>query len=573
MRSPTVAILILLCCGSVFAKPVTLTINGLKGDLKENAEAWLSPLEKAGLTDSPTDRLKIDKAIRLSLRALGYYQPFIRLDEPTNGRLAIHVTPGTPVKIAQTNVKITGEGANDKFFQFLQKRRIPKPGTILNHSDYDEFKSALSNIALQRGYFDATFHRAELGVSLPLHEAVWNIDYDTGPRWTFGPVTYSGSQIDTRFLDNMKPFKEGDEYNADTLGEFNQRLAKSGWFTSAVVAPDFKAARDANSTELPMHAEIVPRKANIIETGLGFATDTGPHGKVNWTKPWVNHRGHSLSASTSISSSEQELDLSYRLPRITNPREEYWLFQGAVKQTDLNDTKSHNMTFAVSRNWELSKGWQRSLGFHWMFDSFTQAGISNDTMLLYPGISISRTRARGGTMPYWGDSQRYSLDISTQYLGSDVDFAILQGHWTLIRTPWRGHRFVLRGNAGKIKTNRFTEVPPDLRFFAGGDRSVRGYDYESISPKDAEGRLTGASFMMTGSVEYQYNVTGKWWGAIFFDAGDATNSLAHFDWKKGAGVGVRWNSPVGPVKFDLARPVGDSQNKTFQFYIGLGAEL
>lgn len=573
MRAPTVAIFTLLCCSSVFAEPVSLSINGLKGELKENAEAWLSPLEKAGITDTPTDRMKVDKAIRLSLRALGYYQPSIRFEEETPRRLSVHVTPGIPVKLVQTNVTITGEGADDKIFKFIQRRRIPKTPTVLKHSDYDGFKSALSNVALQRGYFDATFHHSELGVSLPLHEAVWNIDYDTGPRWTFGPVTYSGSQIDTRFLENMKPFKVGDPYNADTLGEFNQRLAKSGWFTSAVVAPDFKSARDAKSTELPLQAEVIPRKANIIETGLGFASDTGPHGKVNWTKPWVNHRGHSLSASTSISADEQEMDFSYRLPRITNPLEEYWLLQSAVKHTVLNDTDSNNMTLAVSRNWELSKGWQRSLGVHWMYDSFTQASISNDTMLIYPGISISRTRARGGTMPYWGDSQRYSLDVSTEYLGSDVDFAILQAHWTLIRTPWRDHRFVLRGSAGKIKTNRFSEVPPDLRFFAGGDRSVRGYDYESISPKDNQGRLTGASSMVTGSVEYQYNITGKWWGALFFDVGDAANSFANFEWKKGAGIGVRWNSPVGPIKFDLARPVGDRDNDTLQFYIGLGAEL
>ena len=102
---------------------------------------------------------------------------------------------------------------------------------------------------------------------------------------------------------------------------------------------------------------------------------------------------------------------------------------------------------------------------------------------------------------------------------------------------------------------------------------MRGYDYESISPKDNQGRLTGASSMVTGSVEYQYNITGKWWGALFFDVGDAANSFANFEWKKGAGIGVRWNSPVGPIKFDLARPVGDRDNDTLQFYIGLGAEL
>ena len=246
-----------------------------------------------------------------------------------------------------------------------------------------------------------------------------------------------------------------------------------------------------------------------------------------------------------------------------------------MKRDVVNDTDSNNMTLALSRNWEFSTGWQRSIGVHWMFDAFTQAGVSSNTMLVYPSISFSRTRSRGGMMPYWGDTQRYSIDTGTHYLGSDVDFIIMQAHGTLIRTPWRGHRFVVRGSAGKIKTNDFDEVPPDLRFFAGGDRSVRGYKYESISPRDSEGRLTGASCMVTGSIEYQYNLTGKWWTAVFFDVGEASNSFASFDWKRGAGIGIRWNSPVGPVKLDVAKPVAADagEDDGLQFYIGLGAEL
>lgn len=373
----------------------------------------------------------------------------------------------------------------------------------------------------------------------------------------------------------MTPFKKGDYYNADVLGDFNQKLASVGWFKSAVVAPDFQAARDAGTTELPMNCDVTPRAANIFEVGLGYATDTGPRAKFGWKKPWINSRGHSLSSSTEVSSDEQLVDLSYKIPVVANPLEEYWLAQGAMKRDVVNDTDSNNMTLALSRNWEFSTGWQRSLGVHWMFDSFTQAGVSSNTMLVYPSISFSRTRSRGGMMPYWGDTQRYSIDTGTHYLGSDVDFIIMQAHGTLIRTPWRGHRFVVRGSAGKIKTNDFDEVPPDLRFFAGGDRSVRGYKYESISPRDSEGRLTGASCMVTGSIEYQYNLTGKWWTAVFFDVGEASNSFASFDWKRGAGVGIRWNSPVGPVKLDVAKPVAADagEDDGLQFYIGLGAEL
>lgn len=130
-----------------------------------------------------------------------------------------------------------------------------------------------------------------------------------------------------------------------------------------------------------------------------------------------------------------------------------------------------------------------------------------------------------------------------------------------------------RGNLGWIETNDFERVPPDLRFFAGGDRSIRGYKYKSISPKDDDGKLTGASKLATGSLEYQYNVTGKWWGAVFVDSGEAVNDIKQSNFKTGAGVGVRWQSPVGPIKVDFAVPVGDKEEHGLQFYIGLGPEL
>jgi len=112
-----------------------------------------------------------------------------------------------------------------------------------------------------------------------------------------------------------------------------------------------------------------------------------------------------------------------------------------------------------------------------------------------------------------------------------------------------------------------------VRFFAGGDRSIRGYRFQSISPRDADGKLTGASKMATGSLEYQYNVTGRWWGAVFVDTGEAVDDLSRADLKTGAGVGVRWQSPVGPIKLDVAAPVGDPNEHSVQFYIGLGTEL
>lgn len=109
--------------------------------------------------------------------------------------------------------------------------------------------------------------------------------------------------------------------------------------------------------------------------------------------------------------------------------------------------------------------------------------------------------------------------------GSDINFIVMQAQDVWIRTLYDRHRFVVRGNLGWIEADNFDKVPPDLRFFAGGDRSIRGYKYKSISPKDDDGKLIGASKLATGSLEYQYNVSGKWWGAVFVDSGEAVSDI------------------------------------------------
>ena len=564
--------------GIAAEKPaVRLQITGLSGELEKNVQARLSTITDDEITPDGRFRARVREAVREGLKALGYYEPRIDFtftrakkkgDTPL---LEAKVTPGEPVKIAGETVILRGGIREDKDAQRLLRKGKPKIGSVLSHSDYDSFKSSLSGLALRKGYFDGQYNKSQLGVAVERHQAFWDIDYDSGERYRFGPVTFTGSQIREEYLQKLVPFAPGDEYDSRDLAELNRRLSATGWFNSVVVAPKFEKER--KSKVLPMQGVVTPRTKNTIETGVGYSTDVGPRMKATWKKPWVNSRGHSLSSSLYLSAPEQQLDFSYKMPLLKNPLEQYYLLQGGMKRTDLNDTKADSTTLALSRYWESSTGWQRAINLRWSLDHFTQGEVTDTTMLLYPGVSINRTRSRGGLMPVWGDSQRYSIDISDTSWGSDIDFVVLQAQNVWIRTLARKHRFVARGNLGWIETNNFDKVPPDLRFFAGGDRSIRGYKYKSISPEDSDGKLSGASKLATGSLEYQYNVTGKWWGAVFVDSGEAVNDIKQSNFKTGAGVGVRWQSPVGPIKLDIAKPIGDKEENGMQFYIGLGPEL
>lgn len=567
-----------LCMVSAWttAANIRLQVDGLSGELQKNVRAQLSTIQRDEVTPDLRFQSRVDDAIREGLKALGYFEPTINftLSPPPVGKgrqvLLVDVSPGEPVLIGGTDVVLSGGARTDEKYLALLKT-LPQIGTVLNQGDYDSFKSELSSLALSEGYFDSEFVKSQLGVSLARHQAFWDIDFNSGERYRFGKVTFQGSQIRDDYLQSMVPFKEGDVYQSSELAELNRRLSATGWFNSVVVVPEFDKSRETKV--LPLDGVVTPRTQNSVELGGGYATDVGPRLKASWRKPWVNEYGQSLTVSTTLSAPEQTLDFSYKIPLLKNPIEQYYLIQSGFKRTDLNDTRSDSTTTVLSRYWDLSSGWQRNINLRWSLDHFTQADVTNTTMLLYPGVNLSRTRSRGGLMPVWGDSQRYSIDVSNTTWGSDVDFGIFQAQNVWIRTPAEKNRFVVRGNIGWIETNNFSRVPPDLRFFAGGDRSIRGYKYKSISPRDSNGRLLGASRMVTGSLEYQYNVSGRWWGAVFVDSGQAVDDFTKSDFKTGAGVGVRWQSPVGPIKLDFAVPVADKDEHGLQFYIGLGPEL
>ena len=155
--------------------------------------------------------------------------------------------------------------------------------------------------------------------------------------------------------------------------------------------------------------------------------------------------------------------------------------------------------------------------------------------------------------------------------GSDSSFVRLRSRVGWIGSFSDDQRYLVRVDAGAVLMEAITELPPSLRFFAGGDNSIRGYSYESISPVDTEGSLIGARYLATAALEYQHRVSGNWWAAAFFDAGSAWNDKA--DIYRGVGLGVRWASPVGPIRIDVAWGLDVPSDQALQLHFSLGPEL
>ena len=162
-------------------------------------------------------------------------------------------------------------------------------------------------------------------------------------------------------------------------------------------------------------------------------------------------------------------------------------------------------------------------------------------------------------------------------LGSDASFAQLHARASWYRGFGQTGRLIVRGELGRTFTDEVVDLAPSLRFYAGGDRSIRGYQWREVGPRleDERGRgvfAFGAENVITASVEYEHYFGGGPWGmAAFVDSGSAFNGRRP-DWHTGVGLGARWRSPVGPVRLDIGRGL-DDPDSAFTIHLNLGADF
>lgn len=612
LRAATLAAGLALLPG--WAAALDVRIEGVGGDVAANIRHYLDDLDTEQFSRARVEG-ETRRRAREAMRVYGYYEPDIQLrleDREPPRHVELLIEPGPRVTIERADFTLAGDSREDPPFQEAIDAFPLAVGDPLVHAPYDRLRSRLANLALERGYFDWRFTDRRMEVRPFAESARLYLALDSGPRYRFGDVSIRGSHIETDRLRNMLTFAPGDPYLAGELARYNQRLGQTGWFGSITVRPrliegealfqeaeleadgflaeldaDFQeqagptlamAAVDAASAvvrrgppEVPIDIDLMPADRHQFEVGLGYATDVGPRLRFSWEQPWINRYGHSLNHNLYISEPEQRFSGGYIMP-LEDPLRDSYRFQYGVRHRDNKDTRSLEAALEAARRWEFDNRWVQTLYVRSIYGDFTQGGDAEQVLILYPGVSWSRTRTRHPTFPTWGDRQRIAFEVSDGLWGSEADFLRMTGETQWIRMFGDDARLVTGAGVGAIETNDFGKVPPSLRFFAGGDRSVRGYGYESLSPRNDEGRLTGGQQLLTASVELQRRLTGDWWGAAFVDTGDAFDDWGPGDLKTGAGLGVRWISPVGPIRFDIAHPFDDEDN-AWRIHFAIGPEF
>lgn len=594
-----------LLCVSHGAWALEATIAGVSDEVEGNIQAYLQNIDAAQYTEVRLEG-EIRRRTQEAMRVYGYYEPEITLERTTDERVWLEIEPGPQVEIEILSINLAGDASEDPPFQEAIEGFPLNEGDGLRHAPWDRLGSQFSELAIERGYFDWGFTDRRMEVRPYLQSARLYMDFDSGPRYQFGESAITGSHIELDRLHRMQPFEQGAPYLAQTLAEYNQSLAETGWFSSVSVRPRLETAQELtiapagggdpwwneatasqperprlssaalasalsinkrDDTQLPIDISVAPADRHQFEVGIGHATDVGPRLRFGWEQPWINRYGHSLNHDLYLSAPEQRFTGVYNVP-LEDPLRDSYRLQYGVRNVDDSDTQSLEGTVELARRWQFDNDWVQTLYFRTTYEDFKQGGEADEVWLFYPGIQWSRTRTRPQRFPLWGDRQQLSLEYSDTVWGSDAKFARITGNTEWIRMIGNDNRFLARISLGAIETDDFAKIPPSLRFFAGGDRSVRGYSYESLSPRNDEGRLSGGQQMLTSTLEYQRRVKGNWWGATFVDNGDAFDNWGPNDLKTGAGAGVRWISPVGPIRFDIAHPFDHEDDWRLHFSIG-----
>ncbi|PNG32383.1 hypothetical protein A1395_23070 [Pseudomonas protegens] len=561
-------LLLFTSCAALAQSELDVRVKPANDELKANVEGYIG-----GVGDRDEEALLrfsrgAEEQAKKAAQALGYYQP--RIESEVRGgekpRLLLRIDPGEPVHLRNVTIRVEGPAASLKSFRTPDSDQL-KPGAVLNHGRYEDAKRLIQNQASRYGFFSGRFTRQQLSVDPLAGVADIELVYDSGPRYALGKVSFTGDSLfDEDLLRRMVPFKSGAPYDSELIAELNQALQSSGYFEGVRV----DAAPSAAEHEvIPVAVRLETRKPRTMGLGLGYSTDVGPRVKANWTRHWVNPQGHSYGWEAEVSAPRQNVGLWYDIP-LDPPLTDKLRFAGGYQNEEISGTDTLSKLLTVGPEWhsKLPSGWQRVVSLKYQREEYRLGDDSGLSNLLMPGLTYSYLRSDNRIDPHNGYRIQFDTKLAKEGVGSDTNLlygtVLLKG----LTTAWDNHRFLGRVQFGGSATNGYKSIPPSLRFFAGGDQSVRGYDYQTLSPKNSEGDRIGGRYMVAGSVEYQYSIAEKWRIATFVDQGNSFNKLELPNLKTGVGVGLRWVSPVGPIRVDLAHAMNDDGGIRLHFSMG-----
>src|SRR5699024_7209987 len=366
----------------------------------------------------------------------------------------------------------------------------PNAGQVLDQGVYTASRDAIDSTLVAVGFLDADMVTHRVAVTRASHSAVIDLAWHTGPRYRFGEVHFEGSQFYPGFLQRYVPWKPGDYFSQRDLLALQQRLNGADYFSVVSVQPDLKHKHEDT---VDVDVDVEPAKRSIYTGGPFVGTDTGVGIQLGLERRWVNDRGHKWRNKLVLAQRLKTLSTFYTIP-LPESMHRAWNFGAKYRDADTDTSQSRTLEL-VGNQPRLWHGWLVTAGMHVLSGTFTVGkrgdepddapGIEHgNSTLVYPEISFVKKHADNPTFVRYGWSLTLAARSTVGKLLSATDFNQLVARAKWINSFSGNNRLIMRGDAGITRVGNFSALPPQLRFFAGGSRSNRGYGYQALGPRN-----------------------------------------------------------------------------------------
>jgi translocation and assembly module TamA len=536
---------------------------GLEGDAQKNVQTLLTLASNRIKTKQDLLKFyaKSHDEIKTALEPFGFFKPTITSTiAHTNNQWLInfYIDPGPAVIVTKVDFALTGEGADADYFRDIVAHFPIAAGQVFSTLNYNKAKSELQDMALQKGYFDAQMTTQQIKINVPDNSAEITLHFNTGIRYRYGTVRFNETPYSPEFVIRFADFAPGEYYDAKQVQQFQENLGLSNDFRQADVEPKVDLARNGF---VPIDVALQAMPKRQFDLGIGYGTDTGPRGMINYLQRQITPSGQRFRAQLQASAINSILQADYTIPG-THPATDKYVITAAAQHQRINPGKSTVEKGGFSYVSAVA-GLQQTLALFLHQEQWNLNGqMGQSELLLLPRATWSKTFKDNPTNPTKGF--RFGLGVfgtpkifsdNTPFIQSTLN---LKGLYPLFSTD----EIVGRLDLGHTAINNVKNLPLSLQLLAGGAESLRAYSYNSIGP---------GSSLFVSSLEYRHRIKGNWFAAGFFDSGNVSNSFPG-RLKKSAGLGGLWKSPVGNLEATIGHAF-DMPGKNISLQFNMGPDL
>jgi outer membrane protein insertion porin family/translocation and assembly module TamA len=508
------------------------------------------------------------EALERFYHTLGYFEARVAAvvlrDEAGRVEVRFDVEHGEPVRLAEIGIELpfAGRGA-------LVADLPIAIGDVFSLAAYERAKKELLARLAEASYPLASV-RGGADVDVPTHEARITWVVDPGPTVRFGRIDLHGlATVDEALVRREIRLQPGDPYTLSAQRETREGLQGLGLFRWVIVRPRPERGRADDGERIwPVEIALSERARRGVEVGVGWGTDDRLRGQLAYQhRNWLGD-ARLLDARLRLSRLERSARTSVEQPHWL-AREQRLRIEGRLGQDLTPAYDAERVVLGVRATRQLGERWTVRAGPEVSWSAIDHTRELADRLLDDPegavflsGLRVGATRS---TVDDPLDAREGSwLDVSLASwlpaLGSDFGFASAAVEGRVFH-PLGESVVAARLRLATLEPFGSTsadDLPLTERFYAGGGSSVRGFKYWGLGPRQADGRPIGGASALEGSVELRFPIRGALTGAVFVDAGQV--SLDTFGWRLddvvySTGIGFRYDTPIGPVRLDLAVPL------------------